>query len=194
MQGEIWKDVAGYEGIYQVSNMGRVKRLEKRTRTRNGYRTLKEIIVKPIVQHTGYAHIGLWGNGILKQVRLHRLIAEAFCHNPDPEKKVQVNHLNEDKLDNRACNLEWVTAKENTLHGTCLVRRGKAISATKKAKRSIFCFSLSGQFIAVFHSSADASFWACKDRNNRNIATALRGKQKTAFGYRWMYAQQGGEV
>ena len=188
MSGEEWRDVAGYEGLYQVSSMGRLKRLEKKVHIWNGCRTLKEKIIKPIVQHSGYAHVGLWDNGILKQARLHRLVAEAFCHNPDPEHKTQVNHLNEDKLDNRACNLEWVTAKENTLHGTCLERRGKAISATRRAKRSIFCFSLTGQFVAVFRSSTDASFWVCKDRNNRNIATALRGKQKTAFGYRWMYA------
>lgn len=188
MSSEEWRDVAGYEGLYQVSSMGRLKRLEKKTRTWNGSKTLKEKIIKPIVQRSGYAHVGLWDDCVQKQVRLHRLVAEAFCHNPDPGHKIHVNHINEDKLDNRACNLEWVTPKENTLHGTCLERRGKAISATKRAKRSIFCFSLTGQIVAVFRSSTDASFWVCKDRYNRNVAAALRGKQKTAFGYRWMYA------
>lgn len=176
---EIWKDVKGYEGLYQVSNMGRIKSF--------AYKTWR--IKKPIVQNSGYAHIGFYKKGVCKQARLHRIVAEAFCYNPDPKNKTQINHLNEDKLDNRACNLQWASPKENTNYGSCLIKRGKAISKRKLEKRSVFCFSLAGQYVAMFRSCAEASEWACKDRNNRNIATACRGRQKTAFGFCWAYAQ-----
>ena len=191
MLGEIWKDVTGYEGIYQVSNMGRVKRLEKRTRTWSGYKTWKEIILKPIVQHTGYAHIGLWDKGKQKQVRLHRLVAMAFCENYDPLHKTHINHLNEDKLDNRACNLEWVTAKENTNYGGCIARRiyGRI--------KSVECIDGDGNIVRSFKSQADANAWCSVSRNDGHIAACCRGHQKTAYGYRWQYAhqaQQGGDA
>lgn len=191
MSGEEWRDVAGYEGLYQVSSMGRLKRLEKRVRTFNGFRTRKEMIIKPIVQHSGYAHVGLWDNGILKQARLHRLVAEAFCHNPDPEHKTQVNHLNEDKLDNRACNLEWVTAKENTNYGGCIARRiyGREVG--------VDCLDKNGNFVRRFKSQADANAWCSVSRNDGHIAACCRGNQKTAYGYKWQYAQlarQGGDA
>lgn len=119
-RGEVWKDIPGYEDLYQVSNMGRIRAFPKMTRIGNKKRFCEMRFLSPIVQHSGYAHIGLWRNGDCKQARLHRLVAEAFCVNDNPQCKTQVNHLNEDKLDNRAENLEWVTAKENTNYGTCI--------------------------------------------------------------------------
>lgn len=104
---EIWKDVKGYEGIYQVSNLGRIKSLRRKCKHSNGrvFRTVPEKIMTPIVQKNGYVYIGLCKNGVVKRCRLHRVVAIAFLENPDnlPE----VNHKDENKQNNAATNLKW---------------------------------------------------------------------------------------
>ena len=103
---EIWKPVVGYEGLYQVSNMGRVKSLERKVPKGYGERTVKERILKLRIGRDGYLKIGLYGStGKQKWFQVHRLVGEAFIQNPD--EKPQINHINEIKTDNRACNLEW---------------------------------------------------------------------------------------
>ena len=113
MNKEIWRDVKGYEGLYQVSDQGRAKSLERKDRFG---RTVKERILKPAVTQDGYLKVTLWAGGKPKTLRVHRLVCEAFYDNPD--NKSDVNHINEDKTDNRACNLEWCTRRENNNHGT----------------------------------------------------------------------------
>jgi hypothetical protein len=100
---EQWKDVKGYEGIYQVSNEGRVKSI--------GYS--KERILKPI-NLNGYLIVNLYKDKINKQYYIHRLVCLNFLDNP--ENKKEVNHINGLKTNNRLENLEWVTPKENTIH------------------------------------------------------------------------------
>jgi hypothetical protein len=108
---EIWKDVVGYEGIYEVSNYGKVKRLETLVKNKNGYRLVKEKILK-IPSHI-YQSVFL-SNGKIKQHYVHRLVATAFI--PNPLNKEQVNHKDGNKLNNNLSNLEWVTKAENQLH------------------------------------------------------------------------------
>ena len=98
---EIWKDVKEYEGLYQVSNMGRVKNNHEKIRS---IRTRKD----------GYQDIALYKNKNVKYKLIHRLVAEAFLHNPDNKKTV--NHKDGDKTNNKVNNLEWSTASENTIH------------------------------------------------------------------------------
>lgn len=119
---EVWKDILGYEGLYQVSNWGRVKSL-------NYNRTGNERILKPGLGNRGYYFVNLCKNGKQKSVHIHRLVAEAFlCKIP---KGLVVNHLNQNKQDNRLENLEIVTQKENLNHGTCRTR----MSAAKRGKK-----------------------------------------------------------
>ena len=101
---EIWKDIAGCEGFYQVSNLGRVKSLW------NG----REHIMKLYTNNKNYLYVLLSQNGKQKPFLSHRLVAKAFI--PNPENKPEVNHINGDKADNRADNLEWVTRAENLSH------------------------------------------------------------------------------
>ena len=105
---EIWRDIEGFEGLYQVSNFGRIKRVT----------TGK--ILKGDKNNDGYLRVKLYKNNTKSNKSIHRLVAEAFI--PNPENKPQVNHINEDKtnnsLDNSLDNLEWMTAKENINHGT----------------------------------------------------------------------------
>ena len=107
----MWKDVKGYEGLYQVSNSGKVKSLPKEHR----YGIKSEKILKPrIHKKCGYARVALCKNGKVKDFRMGRLIAMTFI--PNPNNKEQVNHINGIKSDDRVCNLEWSTPKENSQH------------------------------------------------------------------------------
>ena len=108
---EIWKDVKDYEGLYQISNLGRIKSLPKKTN--NQYSNI-EIIMKQPLQGIGYYSIQLRKDKKFKTLMVHRLLSEVFI--PNPENKKQVNHINGIKSDNRLENLEWVTSSENMKH------------------------------------------------------------------------------
>lgn len=100
---EIWRDVDGYDGKYQVSNFGRVKSFQRGER-----------ILKPGLDYKGYPYVALWHGGKGKHTFVHRLVAEAFI--PNPDNKPQVNHVDGDKANNHTDNLEWCTQSENTRH------------------------------------------------------------------------------
>ena len=104
MKEEVWKPIKDYEGLYEISNLGRVKSL-------NYKRTGKEKILKNTVCNDGYLKVGLTKNGKDKVFRIHRLVAEAFI--PNPENKPFIDHINTIRDDNRIENLRWCTQKEN---------------------------------------------------------------------------------
>jgi len=108
-EGELWRDIPGYEDLYQASNLGRV-------------RSHKHILKQNINQH-GYLKLALYKEHIPKTIEVHRLIAKAFA--PNPQNKPCVNHLDENKLNNTATNLEWCTVAENNTYGTRLQRIAK---------------------------------------------------------------------
>ena len=114
LPGEEWRDVEGYGGKYQVSNLARVRSLYKG----------KTKLIKPDIIHTGYLRVTLYKDGKTKNHYVHVLVAKAFI--PNPEGKRQVNHINGDKADNRVENLEWLTPSENIHHAfeTGLSKRG----------------------------------------------------------------------
>lgn len=113
MQEEIWKPIQGFENYYQVSNLGNVRSLPRRRKVKNNYRYTEGIMLKPM-QKPDYYAVGLSLKGSIKYARIHRLVAQAFIGNPD--NKLYVNHIDGNKLNNNASNLEWCTPKENTDH------------------------------------------------------------------------------
>ena len=124
---EIWKNVIGYEEIYQVSNLGRIKRIGKNHLCNFKYQG--DYYLKPLDNGKGYLRIKLSNKGFSKRVMLHRIIAEAFI--PNPNNKKVINHINCDKKNNSIENLEWCTQSENCLHSVKLGRWTQGIKKNK---------------------------------------------------------------
>jgi hypothetical protein len=114
IEGEVWSPIIGYEELYQVSNYGRVKALERRVYSQKRNFVYKPLILKASLGKRGYFEIKLCLNYTSKSKKIHRLIAEYFI--PNPEKKPQVNHIDGNKLNNEISNLEWVNNRENSCH------------------------------------------------------------------------------
>ena len=128
---EIWKDVVGYEGLYQVSNFGRIKSLPKLHNSTHPYVT-KERILKFFPNKDGYWLVDLYKNKQKKHHQVHRLVAIAFI--PNPMGKPEINHLNEVITDNRVENLEWATRTENNNYGN----RNKKVSLSLKKYSTMY--------------------------------------------------------
>ena len=118
---EIWKDIDGYENLYQVSNIGRVKSLETTKGKGAGNYAREERILK-MGKARGYYRVALCNKGEIQQFSVHRIVAQAFIENPN--KLPQVNHKDENKLNNHVDNLEWCTQRENLNYGTRAERIG----------------------------------------------------------------------
>lgn len=119
---EIWRDIEGFGGCYQVSNLGRLKSLERTVKGNNGgVYVKKEKILTPTINSRGYYHTCLRKDGRSITVYIHRIVAQAFL--PNPDNLPLINHKDEDKTNNRVENLEWCSAKYNTNYGTANERR-----------------------------------------------------------------------
>ena len=178
---EEWRDIKGYKGLYQVSSLGRVKSLGRTVAAKSGSkRTIRGRILKPKANTSGYLKVVLYNSsGKIKQFFVHRLVCEAFHDNP--KDKPEVNHINEEKSDNRACNLEWVTRKENSNHGTRTARSAKAQS------KPVGQYTRDGKLVKVWQSAHEVQRQLGFD--NSFINKASRGKVKTAYGYVWKYIE-----
>ena len=170
MTKEIWRDIEGYEGYYQVSDQGRVKSLGRKWRK-------SERILKPVVSHDGYVVVNLYAGGKPKMHKVHRLVCQSFHDNPD--NKPQVNHINEIKTDNRACNLEWCTCKQNVNHGTRTERSAKARS------KPVGQYTLDGELVKIWQSPCEAGKQI--GLSDSHVSKVANGKLKTAYGFIWKY-------
>lgn len=131
---EIFKDIKGYEGLYQISNLGRVKSLERDIKLRQYTKHVDAFIMRQDLNKRGYLYIRLTKNGKQKAFRVHRLVAEAFIDNPNSLS--QVNHIDFNRTNNNVNNLEWVTPQDNTNHSIEHLRA--SIKEYHKAKRGTY--------------------------------------------------------
>ncbi len=163
---EIWKDVVGYEGQYQVSDQGRVKSLLWRTPR----------IMRPWLANTGYACVTLGVRGEKSKLLVHRLVATAFLPNPNSSYRNQINHKNGVRTDNRVVNLEWCSNQENAIHSANVLGH-----ETQHVKRPVVCVETGEKFISV----ADAARRV--GGINQNIVKCCQGKRHTHRGFHWVY-------
>ena len=180
---EIWKDIKGYEGLYQVSNLGRVKHLEftRPNLLTGGVSTIKEKVLKQRLTLYGYYTVLLSKNGKKRWYFVHRLVAEAFI--PNPDNLPFVNHKDENKVNNISSNLEWCTARYNSNYGT----RNRRLSDTKTNNtyntKQVLCVETGIIYPSVREAARQTNI------PNTNIGACCLNKPhcKIAGGYHWKY-------
>lgn len=211
---EEWRDIQGYDGFYQVSNLGRVRSCDRIVRCGYGKtRKIKGVLLKPNLMNTGYYSVMLSKECKGWKVLVHRLVCEAFI--PNPYNKQEVDHIDGNRINNNVCNLHWVTGKENMNNPIALKRLseshkgfvpspesvekrrlsniGKIRSDEYKLRASLYnsCnkavvqFSKEGLQLAVFRSAAEAERQT--GVRHPDIAKVCKGKGKTAGGFIWRY-------
>lgn len=184
METEIWEEVKGYEGLYEVSNFGRVRSLDRVIpQMYHGKifdRKMKGKMLNPVTTHDGYLTVHLSNKGH-KIVKVHRLVAIAFI--PNTELKETVNHKDGNKKNNHVSNLEWCSRDENFSHAynTGLLKWPKGEHHHLSIK--IEQFSLKNEFIKQWHSmqQVESELGYLKS----SISRCILGKAKTAYGFIW---------
>ena len=164
---EIWKTIKDYPN-YQISNLGRVKSL-------NYNRTGREKIMKPRKDKDGYLKVDLYKEGKHKTIHIHRLVAQTFL--PNPNNLLEINHIDENKTNNRVDNLEFCTHQYNMNYGT----------RTEKTQKPILQFSKTGEFIKKWYGVREVGRKLGFDSSC--ISKCCKGKYRTAYGFIWRYEE-----
>ena len=175
MQDEVWKDIPGYEGLYQVSNFGEVKSLSR-------YHHKKETILKKHKTKDGYYETTLVKNGKYKFIRTHRLVAFAFI--PNLLNKEQINHKDGNKLNNNVENLEWCTLQENKDHAIKTGLQDFKGKKNPKAK-AVNQYDKDGNFIKKYDTLRQAMYET--GISEHCISSVCNKHIKTAGGYKWEF-------
>lgn len=175
LEGEIWKGVEGYEELYQVSNLGRIKSLPKKVKARVYYDKQPRII-KPCMTDRGEKKVSLHKDCVGKTYALHRLIAKVFI--PNPLNLPEINHKDENPSNNRVDNLEWCTPKYNSNYGTHIER------IAKSKIKPVYQYTLDGEFVVKLDKPKqieDGGFI------RQCVNNCCLGKTKTHKGYKRSY-------
>lgn len=167
---ENWKDIKGYEGLYQISDYGNVKRLAGSPKCK------EDRIMTKSVSSNGYLFVTLYKNGKSKTHRIHRLVLENF--NPvENMENLEVNHLDEDRTNNNLSNLQWCTRQENLNYGN------RAKKYTQSRGHKVKCIETGKVYDSLREAERDTG---CA---HTHISDCIRGKQKTCGGYHWILSE-----
>lgn len=179
---EIWKPISGFEGLYEVSNLGRVRSVDRVIKRTNGYLLPLKGKILPQYKKRGNSpfyrlYVNLSKDGKSYSKTVHRLVASAFI--PNPMGLEQVNHLDENPLNNNVWNLEWCSNEYNHNYGTRNTRHAKAL------EKSIEAYDVDGNFIGVFQSIKEAAL--CLHLDPSAITKVCKGKIRFTGDYRFRY-------
>lgn len=180
---EEWRNIQGFDGYYQVSNTGRVKRVSSYNCTKNGK------LLKPY-NNSGYLFVKLSVNGKTHDFSVHRLVATTFI--PNPDNKPCVDHIDCQRSNNNADNLRWVDYSENRNNPITKERQRMAIKTNNPMSGKIGIFHCRSK--AIICKETGVLYWGTKEAERNtgvcgsNIWKVLIGKQKTSGGYHWRYA------
>jgi len=181
-----WKDIPEYEGIYQVSNTGLIKSLERYSIQG---KLIKEKIINGGFDKDGYKHVLLCKDGIKKTAKVHRLVAQAFLLMNG--NKPHINHKDGNRTNNNVSNLEWCNIQENNEHAFDKLNR--KLSGVTSQRKPVNMLSKDGKKEKTFKTISEAVRYIQQElgiltANKTNIITVCRGRQKSAYGKRWEYA------
>ena len=178
---EIWKPVKGYENCYEVSDAGRIRSLDRTIVFKDGRKRkfYGQILNTQSTNNSGYITVGLHDTGSAKTVLLHRVVAEAFIDNPNGYE--EVNHIDQNKFNNSASNLEWCTHKENVNHGD-EIERGAI-----KQRKSFRQLDMDGNLIRVWNGFKKMQRETGFER--KSVYECCIGKRESYKGYRWEYVE-----
>lgn len=177
---EIWRNIKGYDGLYIVSNCGRVKTLHKK----GSYPHNKDGILKNNLAKNGYYMVALCKNGKIERVLVHRLVATTFI--PNPNNYPVVNHIDENKLNNNVANLEWTTQRLNNIHSKNHIKMKAA--AVKKQQKAVLMYDRNGQFVCEFESATIAA--KAIGSYQQLVSLCCYGKLKFTKGYTFKFKNQ----
>ena len=184
---EIWKDVKGYEGLYQVSNLGRVRSLDRYVNNRHKTKTLKKgrMLINSLHKKTGYLIVSLSKNGFFKVKKVHQLVAIAFI--PNVNGYNQINHKDEDKTNNKVDNLEWCDSLYNNNYGSHAKNISKTRNKNKKGYKTVIQYNQKLEIINIYNSTREAA--RLNNADNSIISKCCRGLRKDYLGFIWKYEQ-----
>lgn len=186
MEQEIWKDIIGYEGIYQISSLGRVKSVSRCVNHINGVRHVHSKILKPN-SCSLYLNISLSRKCVMNRFTIHRLVAKAFI--PNPNNLPQVNHRDGNKFNNKVENLEWCSSSDNQKHAYRIGLKKSPnlgrFGSLNHSSKAIIQYSLTGVPIQEYGSTREAS--RVTKINQGTIAACARGERVSAGSYKWRY-------
>ena len=181
LPNEEWRDIIGWEGLYQVSNLGRVKSLPRLYKYVHGEYLSKERILSPRAcgGQREYLSVALYRGKGAVQRKIHRLVAMAFISNSKGYK--EVNHIDENKRNNMASNLEWCSRSYNVNYGRRIEKQSAHL------QKAVLAFTRRGKFVARFKSIKDAAVWAGVDGSN--VSRAIK-RDSVSGGYKWRFENE----